>query len=259
MRKIIISILIFLLLIGSIFFMVNGINKFNVKGIKGLDEQNSKIEEKISSLSNVISVTYVNSENNLKRAANTLQDTKTEYENQAALSNTQNPSYVSQLEKYDIDYLWTKLGNYAKNENVVIKIELVANGASSNLYNLNFTTTGEYVNITDFIYDIENDSKLGFKIDEFKMGVSGENTLSATFSCKEVPIKVGTIDQETNNNQNSSNNTTNSENNTSNASSSSSVNSTTSSNTAVNANSSNSSVGTNTSTAYTGANTNSSN
>ena len=200
MRKIIISILIFLLLIGSIFFMVNGINKFNVKGIKGLDEQNSKIEEKISSLSNVISVTYVNSENNLKRAANTLQDTKTEYENQAALSNTQNPSYVSQLEKYDIDYLWTKLGNYAKNENVVIKIELVANGTSSNLYNLNFTTTGEYVNITDFIYDIENDSKLGFKIDEFKMSGSSDS-LTATFSCKEVPIKVGSIDQATSNNQ----------------------------------------------------------
>lgn len=204
MRKILISVLVCLLLIGSAFFMVNGISRFNIQGIKGLDEENNKVEKKISDLSNVISVTYTNTESNLKRTANTLQDSKTEYENQAALSNSQNPSYVSKLETYDIDYLWTKLGNYAKDENVVIKIELVSSGSSTNLYNLNFTTTGEYVSITDFIYDIENDSKLGFKIDEFKMGVSSENSLTATFSCKEIPIKVGSLDQTTSNNQESS-------------------------------------------------------
>ena len=201
MRKILISILVCLLLIGSAFFMVNGISKVNIKGIKGLSEKNEQIEQKISDLSNVISVTYANTESNLKRTANTLQDSKTEYENQAALSNSQSPSYVSQLETYDIDYLWTRLGNYARDEKVVIKIDLVSSGTSTNLYNLNFTTTGAYVDITNFIYDIENDSKLGFKIDEFKMGGSGDNTLTATFSCKEVPIKVGSIDQATSNNQ----------------------------------------------------------
>ena len=200
MRKILISILVCLLLIGSAFFMVNGISKVNIKGIKGLSEKNEQIEQKISDLSNVISVTYANTESNLKRTANTLQDSKTEYENQAALSNSQSPSYASQLETYDIDYLWTKLGNYARDEKVVIKIDLVASGTSTNLYNLNFTTTGAYVNITNFIYEIENDSKLGFKIDEFKMNSSGD-TLTATFSCKEVPIKVGSIDQATSNNQ----------------------------------------------------------
>ncbi len=200
MRKILISILVCLLLIGSAFFMVNGISKVNIKGIKGLSEKNGQIEQKISDLSNVISVTYANTESNLKRTANTLQDSKTEYENQAALSNSQSPSYASQLETYDIDYLWTKLGNYARDEKVVIKIDLVASGTSTNLYNLNFTTTGAYVNITNFIYDIENDSKLGFKIDEFKMNSSGDS-LTATFSCKEVPIKVGSIDQATSNNQ----------------------------------------------------------
>lgn len=180
--------------------MVNGISKVNIKGIKGLSEKNEQIEQKISDLSNVISVTYANTESNLKRTANTLQDSKTEYENQAALSNSQSPSYASQLETYDIDYLWTKLGNYARDEKVVIKIDLVASGTSTNLYNLNFTTTGAYVNITNFIYDIENDSKLGFKIDEFKMNGSSDS-LTATFSCKEVPIKVGSIDQATSNNQ----------------------------------------------------------
>jgi len=76
MRKILISILVCLLLIGSAFFMVNGISKVNIKGIKGLSEKNGQIEQKISDLSNVISVTYANTESNLKRTANTLQDSK---------------------------------------------------------------------------------------------------------------------------------------------------------------------------------------
>ena len=194
MRKILISILVCLLLIGSAFFMVNGISKLNIKGIKAIEEKNSQINQKISDLSNAITVTYANTESNLNRAANTLQNSKTEYENQAALSDTQNPSYVSQLEAYDIDYLWTKLGNYARNENVVIKIEVVSTGSSKNLYTLNFTVTGNYVNITDFIYDIENDSKLGFKIDEFKMAPGGSEALTTTFVCKEIPINVGKVD-----------------------------------------------------------------
>ena len=258
MRKILISVLVCLLLIGSAFFMVNGISKLDIKGIKGLDEENNNLEKKISDLSNVISVTYVNTESNLKRTANTLQDSKTEYENQAALSNSQSPSYASKLETYDIDYLWTKLGNYAKDENVVIKIELVSSGSSTNLYNLNFTTTGEYVSITDFIYDIENDSKLGFKIDEFKMGVSSENSLTATFSCKEVPVKVGSIDQSTSSSTESSTSDSTS---TSGSSSSTATNTNTSTSTNTSTttrNNTTSATGTTNTTATTGAATNSS-
>ena len=74
---------------------------------------------------------------------------------------------------------------------------------------MNFTVNGSYVSITDFIYDIENDSKLGFKIDDFKMNPSTENSLVATFTCKEVPIKVGKVDaSETSDNTTDANNTT---------------------------------------------------
>ena len=194
MRKILIGIVVGLLLIGSAFFMINGISKINIVGIKGLEQKEEKIDEKIKTLSNAISVTYTNTESNLKRTASTLQESKTEYENQAILSNSQSPTYVSNVEKYDIDYLWTKLGNYARSEKVVIKIDLVSGGASQKLYNLNFTVTGDYVNITDFIYDIENDSKLGFKIDDFKM-TGSDNGLTSTFTCKDVPIEVGKVDQ----------------------------------------------------------------
>lgn len=260
MRKILISILDVLLLIGLIFLIINGASWMKVEGIKGLDEANKAVDKKISNLSNTISVTYVNSEANLKRAASTLQETKTEYENQEALSSTQNRTYVSNLEKYDIDYLWTKIGNYARDENVIIKMDLVQSGASSNLYTLNFAVTGEYSSITNFIYDIENDSKLGFKIDEFKMGAADANTLSATFSCKEIPIIVGTVDQEssstssstssdssTGTNQTSSSTNTQSKN-TGATANSTNTNSTSTNSTSANSTSTNSSSTTNSST-----------
>ena len=138
MRKILISILVCLLLIGSAFFMVNGISKLNVKGFLDLDEKDNEVEQKIADLSSVISIDYNKEESKLKTTVNTLQKSKTEYENQAILSKSNNPSYASQLETYDIDFLWTKLGNFAKEEGVVIKIELVTSGTSPNLYNLNF-------------------------------------------------------------------------------------------------------------------------
>lgn len=194
MRKILISILVGLMLIASGFFMVNGLAKMNIKGAKGIDEKDTQIENKISELSDIISVKYTDAELNLKQAANNLIDSKTEYENQAALSNSNSSSYASKLKTYDIDYLWTKLGNYAKDENVVIKIEVTSGGASANLYNLNFTVTGSYVGTTDFIYDIENDSKLGFKIDNFKM-ISGDNAeVVGSFVCQDIPLSVGNIE-----------------------------------------------------------------
>ena len=215
MRKVLISVLVGLMIIGSCFFMVNGFSRIKVYGAKGIDQKDTIIEEKIDELSNIISITYVGAESNLKQAANKLIDSKTEYENQAALSNSNSSSYASKLEAYDIDYLWTKLGNYAKDENVVIKIEVTAGSASSNLYNLNFTVTGTYVGATDFIYDIENDTKLGFKIDNFKMSNGSETEVIGTFSCIDIPLSVGNIENETNEdqkNETQNNKTTNTEN-----------------------------------------------
>lgn len=231
MRKVLISILVALMLIGSCFFMVNGLAKMNIKGAKGIDEKNTEVENKISELSNVISVTYAGAEAELKQASNKLIDSKTEYENQAALSNSNNSSYASKLETYDIDYLWTKLGNYAKDENVVIKIEVTSGSASSNLYNLNFTVTGTYVGTTDFIYDIENDSKLGFKIDSFKMIAGSGTEVVGSFVCQDIPISVGSIEnsaeETTDKNSTTNANNTSSKTNTTNSTSKTNTNNTT--------------------------------
>ena len=56
-------------------------------------------------------------------------------------------------------------------------------------YDLNFVATGDYVGITDFIYDIENDSSLGFKIEGFKMEPDGDR-VKTSFNCTNIAINI---------------------------------------------------------------------
>ena len=96
---------------------------------------------------------------------------------------------ASQIEKYEIETLWVKLGNHATTQGVVIKMD-VKKGNAQDVYDLQFTATGSYISITDFISAIENDSSLGFKIEEFKLVPSSSGSdLQATFVCKDITIK----------------------------------------------------------------------
>ena len=83
---------------------------------------------------------------------------------------------------------------------------------------LSFTVDGKYVDITDFIYDIENDSKLGFKIDSFKMISGSDSEVIGSFVCQDIPLSVGNIEASAgeNVNEESKENTNNTDTNTSN-------------------------------------------
>ena len=52
---------------------------------------------------------------------------------------------------------------------------------------MNFTITGDYISITEFISSLEDNDQLSFEIRDFMLEKGGEN-LQATFVVKEVPI-----------------------------------------------------------------------
>lgn len=203
MRKILLIVLIVLLLVGAGFTIANGfeLGNFQIWGVKGITAQNENIDNKNEELSSLISVTYPATLAELKTSSETLTSTKQEYENKAIL--VSNSKYYMQTEKYEIEFLWTRLGNYAKDNNVQIKIDVV-NSSTSGLYDLNFTIAGKYSDVTDFIYDIENDSKLGFKIEDFHMSANGEG-VQGTFSCKEITINIEKVENNANNSDNTEN------------------------------------------------------
>ena len=208
MRKIILGVIIVLLLICVGFTLIKGLNLFKVSGIKQIREKNNEIDNANNELTGLIDVTYPETIAKLDESSQTLKNTKQNYE-EMALS-ARNNSYL-QTDKYEIEFLWTKLGNYAKDEKVQIKID-VSNSAISGLFDLKFYIAGKYLKVKDFIYDLENDSKLGFKVEDFNMVAVGDDDVQGSFNCKEINIDLERIDSGTENteeqNPTDANNTT---------------------------------------------------
>ena len=100
---------------------------------------------------------------------------------------------ISLVDIYDVDFLWTAIGNYGTEEGISLKFDITRSMSSYlesqnyTMCDLKFTVSGEYIALTDFIYDLEDDNKLGFEISDFSLAKGGDN-LQATFTVKNVPI-----------------------------------------------------------------------
>ncbi len=239
MKKLLILILIALLLALAGIVAINGvqIGNFEILGIKGIQNSSAELDEKIQEAGKLAQKDFQKAVKDVEDNSKKLQDTKQEYEEMTAVSSASDVESAAQLETYEIETLWVKLGNHATNEGATMKMDVTkGSNTTQNTYNLNFTVNGSYISITDFISDIENDDTLGFKIEEFKMVPSGSDAnLQATFVCKDIAIKeiTETTPITTTNTTNTTNNTTNGTN------SSNSTNTTNTSNTANTTNTTN--------------------
>ena len=194
MRKVLIVALILLLLLLGGYLLINKleIGSLEILGVREIKSESEKLDSKIQEASKLSSTDYQTELSNLNSSLKTLQKEKQSYEDLVALSNNNDIDAATKFETYEIEYIWTKIGNHATTEGVIMKLEVTRGSSNTKgLYDLKFTVTGNYIGISDFIYDIENDTSLGFKIENFKIA-PGENTdnLVATFTCKDISIKI---------------------------------------------------------------------
>ena len=117
----------------------------------------------------------------------------------ASVSTESELEKASQEETYKIEYLWTKIGRHAAAEGVNIRMDvLTGDTADAELKNINFTVTGSYIAISNFVSSIENDSELGFRIEDFKLiPGSSEVDLQATFVTRNVRVKTENVSNPT--------------------------------------------------------------
>lgn len=212
MKKLLILILIALLLTLTIFIAIQGVNigDIEILGITEIQTKSAELDEKIQEATILVEKTYAQAVSDVNENAKKLEEEKENYQDMTTVSTDSEVSVANQLEKYEIETLWVRLGNHATSQGVVMQMDVLqSSSGTSGTYNLRFTATGSYISITDFISAIENDSTLGFKIEEFKMVPSG-NTLQATFVCKDIAIEeVTEITQTTTTDSTNENNTTN--------------------------------------------------
>lgn len=210
MKKLLILILITLLVILSIFIVIQGVRIGNLEILSytQIQQKNSDLDAKIQEAGKLAEKTYVEAVKEVETNAKKLQEEKKNYQDMTSISDESDVQVANQIEKYEIETLWVRIGNHATTQGVVMRMDVV-NGSSGvqDLYDLRITATGSYISITDFISAIENDSTLGFKIEEFKMIPSGDD-LQATFVCKDIAIKeISAITDTTQTDANTTNNT----------------------------------------------------
>ena len=215
MRKVLFIILIVLLVIftGIVIYKGTEIGNLNIWGVTQIQEENTRIDNANSELGTLVNSTYPQAVSKLNSSTETLQATKKEYEDQAVL--VKNSKYYRETEKYKLEFLWTRIGNYAKDRKIDVEMS-ISTGSAAEFYNINVTARGAYANVADFIYDIENDSRLGFKIEDFSMVSAGTTTTTnadgetittsggvvGKFTCKEIQIDIKSLDGSTSSVQN---------------------------------------------------------
>ena len=184
MRKLLISILLILLIVMTVLCIKNGINigPLHVLGITQIQDANGELTRKIAEAKNT-NDNYAGKLNEIKDLITDLGEARSKYLQTINVSTESEIREATQTKNYTIEYLWSQVGNHATKEGVNIRMDVVS-GVDENTKNLNFTVSGNYLAITNFITDLENDSSLQFTIDEFAMTQN-----QCTFVVRDVFIK----------------------------------------------------------------------
>ena len=219
MKKLLILIVIALLTVLTLLTMLRGIQigSLQILGIQGMKEKNEELDEQITQATKLASTDYQKAYSQLESSNKELQKQKQTYEDMTAVSTDSQVEQASQLTKYELEKLDIQLEGHAKSEGVDLTMAITSSNTVSDAYNLNFTISGKYIGVTDFIADIEDDPVLGFKIENFSMVSDGADSVQATFICRDIMINgittesvqtETTTDNENNTNSTNTTNTT---------------------------------------------------
>lgn len=167
MKKTLISIIGVILLVLILVCIFNGVSigKMSIYSVKNIQEKSLNLDNKIEEANTQINQNYAKSLSDIETASENLKRVKEEYE---TIVGADGGFGITQIEKYKIEYLWGIIGGYGDDENVVVTLD-IKETSIPDTYNINFTLNGSYVGITDFLYDIENDDELNYRIKDFKL------------------------------------------------------------------------------------------
>lgn len=185
MKNILLTILTILITVIMVIVMKSGINigSLHILGFQGIAEENQKLLDAIEQ-SKQKNNEYTAKLQTINSDSEKLATAKKEYFDLVQVSTTSEIQEAMQIKSYRVEYLWSRVGNHATKEGVKVKMEIASSSIGDSAYkDLKFTVNGNYLAITNFIYDLENDESLDFTIDDFYM-----KSDVASFTVKDVKI-----------------------------------------------------------------------
>lgn len=206
MRKILLifMMLILAVILGWIVWDGFKIGNFEIYSYKGIGEKSKDLNDLIGEYNSKNPDELLNKQSELVKTVEEYENQKGQYEQ--LLEAKKNDLLLSETANcYDVDYLWTKVGNYATDRGLDLEMDVSKSSADQNkseyiLADLSFTLMGNYEDIDFFINDIEDDPKLEFEIRDFIMKkdkIKKEGTdievLKATFKVYGIAINKSTL------------------------------------------------------------------
>lgn len=201
MRKYVLLIVLIITCILFFLLVFNGLkigNKNLIYSYEDVEVVSNEKKQIVSDLKQKNGVEFESKKIALNSAVKDYKKQKNIYDTMVSEGKIKKTEIKNLVNLYDIDFLWAIIGNYATNNEITLQLDI--SKASENTVvspeyckcDLNFTVTGEYINITNFIYDIENDENLNFEIRNFLMEKGGEN-IQATFVVKDISINSANL------------------------------------------------------------------
>lgn len=205
MRKVVLTIVLLVLLFGCyevVFNEASVVRKY-VASVSQLEMASRKLDTQLAQLEKSSDSDYAQKKKELTQIIENYRTTKQEYEQVVSELSDQTADALIKMQEndlkdiYDVDFLWTIIGNYATEEGINLKFDVNRNVSSASSLNntstnyvicdLQFVITGKYINLADFIRDIEDDDRLNFEINDFDMQKSGSD-LQVTLTVREIKI-----------------------------------------------------------------------
>lgn len=170
MKKLLLTIVIVLLCVLAYIMVFNSLKmgKFKIKSVADIKSESLNLDNTLKKATELTAQTYPQTKDKLNTSINNLKIKKEQYLNKIAnMPNSDTLEYM-QIDNYEKEFLWTKIGSYATKENIELELDIV-DIKDNNYYDLEFVVVGRYSDVSDFIYSIENDDNLGFRIENFSM------------------------------------------------------------------------------------------
>lgn len=210
MKRLITFICLFIIIFVGYYFINNGFEGsiINIASYDKIESKSEALTKKLASYDKKNQEEYETAVTNLNSSIKTYKDSKAKYEtiveeladylnkDEDEVNETIEEIIYSDKEKYKVDFLLVTLGDYGEKEGVDVVYQLTTssttdpNSSTLNYFlaDLKFTVTGQYMDVANFISDLENDEKLKWEISGFAMGNGGSGGVSAMFTIKDVPI-----------------------------------------------------------------------
>lgn len=193
MKKLILALVAIVGLYGSFTAFKNGYVgivsekftlKFDVPSYAQIQDEKAEFDSKVKQLTNLNSSGIKNASGEVDTELRNYAEKKDAYEQLKSTANREQIAEANKVKIYLLDYLWIRIGNYA-NDNAV-KFKMTPNAQNKTLA---FDITGSYISVTNFVYDIQNDEELDFKLDGIVIeGASSDREVKAHFTVNDINV-----------------------------------------------------------------------